>query len=88
MRKIGRFIVDNHCHITTLYQTESGEEPGPGEVIPYDNSAFTLHDMETYGVDMAVLLPSFLNTTNESQAKLVKNSQINSGLAAAIRRQD
>ena len=72
MRKIGRFIVDNHCHITTLYQTESGEEPGPGEVIPYDNSAFTLHDMETYGVDMAVLLPSFLNTTNESQAKLVK----------------
>jgi Tat protein secretion system quality control protein TatD with DNase activity len=72
MRNIARFVVDNHCHITTLYQPVEGERGEKGEVIPYDNSALTLYDMERYGVDMAVLLPSFLGTTNESQAKLVK----------------
>jgi len=72
MRNIARFVVDNHCHITTLYQPEEGELGKKMVVKPYDNSALTLYDMERYGVDMAVLLPSFLGTTNESQAKLVK----------------
>jgi hypothetical protein len=79
---IARFVVDTHCHITTLYQpaTEAGwekveEEEWTGlqdELQPFDNSALTLYDMERYGVDMAVLLPSIPGTLNETQAKLVK----------------
>lgn len=82
MRSIARFIVDTHCHITTLYQpaTEEGWEKVAQcewsgleyELEPFDNSALTLYDMDRYGVDMAILLPSIPGTTNESQAKLVK----------------
>lgn len=82
MRSIARFIVDTHCHITTLYQpaTEEGWEKVEQcewsgleyELEPFDNSFLTMYDMERYGIDMAVLLPSIPGTTNESQAKLVK----------------
>lgn len=82
MRSIARFIVDTHCHITTLYQpaTEEGwsraeQSDWSGlelELEPFDNSPLTLYDMDRYGVDMAILLPSIPGTTNESQAKLVK----------------
>ena len=82
MRNIARFVVDTHCHISTLYQpgteegwekVERGEWNGlQDELEPYDNSALTIYDMDRYGVDMAVLLPSIPGTTNEGQAKLVK----------------
>lgn len=82
MRSIARFIVDTHCHITTLYQpaTEEGWEKVEQcewsgleyELEPFDNSFLTMYDMDRYGVDMAILLPSIPGTTNESQAKLVK----------------
>ena len=82
MRNIARFVVDTHCHITTLYQpaTEEGWKKVEQcdwsglelELEPFDNSALTMYDMERYGVDMAILLPSIPGTTNESQAKLVK----------------
>lgn len=82
MRNIARFVVDTHCHITTLYQPATQEgwdkveaEEWSGleyELDPFDNSALTLYDMDRYGVDMAILLPSIPGTTNESQAKLVK----------------
>lgn len=82
MRKMARFVVDTHCHITTLYQpaTQEGwdkvdKDEWCGlefELEPFDNSPLTLYDMENYGVDMAILLPSIPGTTNESQAKLVK----------------
>ncbi len=81
-RSIARYIVDTHCHITTLYQpatdegwemVERGEWTGlDAEVKPFDNCFLTLYDMDRYGVDMAVLLPSIPGTTNESQARLVK----------------
>jgi hypothetical protein len=81
-RSIARYVVDTHCHITTLYQpaTDAGwemveQEEWTGlhaEVQPFDNSALTLYDMDRYGVDMAVLLPSIPGTTNESQAKLAQ----------------
>ena len=81
-RSIARFVVDTHCHITTLYQpaTEAGwerveREEWNGlrdELQPFDNSSLTLYDMDRYGVDMAVLLPSIPGTLNETQAKLVK----------------
>jgi predicted TIM-barrel fold metal-dependent hydrolase len=41
-----------------------------GEVEIFDNSPLTLYDMEIYGVDMMVLMPSMVGTTNESQVKL------------------
>jgi predicted TIM-barrel fold metal-dependent hydrolase len=82
MRNIARFVVDTHCHITSLYQpadqkgwdkVDAEEWNGlADEISIFDNSPLTLYDMDRYGVDMAVLLPSIIGTTNESQAKLVK----------------
>jgi predicted TIM-barrel fold metal-dependent hydrolase len=82
MRSIARFIVDTHCHITTLYQpgTEEGWEMVERnewnglehELEPFDNCFLTMYDMDRYGVDMAILLPSIPGTLNETQAKLVK----------------
>jgi hypothetical protein len=64
MRAAGRFVVDTHGHITTLYQPATaveGEWDGlSGEVEPYDNSALTLYDMDRYGVDMLLLKPSMV----------------------------
>lgn len=77
MRAAGRFVVDTHGHITTLYQPASGEA-GPdwgglqGEVAPFDNSALTLYDMDRYGIDMLLLKPSVPGTTNEAQLALVE----------------
>ena len=79
---IARFIVDTHCHITTLYQpgTPEGWEKVErcewtglrDELAPFDNCFLTMYDMDRYGVDMAILLPSIPGTLNETQAKLVK----------------
>ena len=72
--KAARFVVDTHTHISTLYK---GYPPPKGwkwrhaHVETYDNSALTLYDMETYGVNMCRLLPSWIGTTNEMQAMLV-----------------
>jgi hypothetical protein len=41
------------------------------ELEPFDNSALALYDMGRYGVDMGVLLPSIIGTTNEFQAMIV-----------------
>ena len=83
MPKMGRFVVETHGHITTLYQsaTQLPDDaewdglpmaPGSGEVEVVDNSALALYDMECYGVDMMLLYPSMVGTTNESQLKLVE----------------
>ena len=78
-----RFVVDTHTHITTLYQPKGhkGLLPpdkmkdwvglGGGEIEPFDNSPLCLYDMERYGIDMCLLKPSVLGTTNEMQAMLV-----------------
>ncbi len=81
MRNIARFVVDTHCHISTLYQPK-GEESHKlfaegrwnglnGYIEGFDNSDFTVRDMDRYGVDMAVLLPSMLGCTNEAQIKIM-----------------
>ncbi|MFC1909359.1 amidohydrolase family protein [Chloroflexota bacterium] len=77
----GRFVIDNHVHITTLYKPKGAkslelEAKGlwnglNGEVEPFDNSPLTLYDMERYGIDMCLLKPSVVGTTNEAQAALV-----------------
>ncbi len=83
MRSPARFVVDTHTHITTLYQPkgQKGLLPpdklgdwrglGGGEVEPFDNSPLCLYDMERYGIDMCLLKPSVVGTTNEMQAALV-----------------
>ena len=82
MRSIARFSVDTHMHLTTLYQPagershqvrKEGKWTGlTWEVEPYDNSSLALYDMDRYGIDMGVLLPSVVGTTNESQVRLVE----------------
>lgn len=81
MRNIARFVVDTHSHISTLYQPEGehslqleaeGRWNGMnGRCAVYDNSDFAIADMDRYGVDIAVLLPSMIGTTNESQIKIM-----------------
>jgi predicted TIM-barrel fold metal-dependent hydrolase len=82
MRAAGRFVVEVHAHITTLYKPKGDNAtddwdglpmtPEQGEVAHYDNSAMTLYDMERYGVDMCLLKPSMTGTTNDFHAELVK----------------
>jgi len=81
MRYEARFVVDPHVHITTLYQpagekslelARQGRWMGlNGEVEPFDNSPLCLYEMERYGIDMCLLKPSVIGTTNEAQAALV-----------------
>lgn len=81
MTKEARFVVDTHAHITTLYQpagkkslelARQGRWNGlNGELEPFDNSPLCLYDMDCYGVDMCILKPSIIGSTNEMQAMLV-----------------
>ena len=76
-----RLVIETHAHITTLYKPagpksmkllEKGDWTGlNGEVEPYENTAICFYDMERYGVDMCLLKPSMIGTTNEGQAALV-----------------
>ena len=82
MRYEARFVVDPHTHITTLYKPAGAKSLDlaakglwtglNGEVEPFDNSPLCLYDMERYGVDMCLLKPSMIGTTNEAQAALVE----------------
>ncbi len=74
--------METHGHITTLYDSVGDDPspegwtglpmaPGDGEVEHVDNSGLTLWDMERYGVDMVLLYPSMIGTTNEGQLELV-----------------
>lgn len=81
MRNIARFVVDTHAHISTLYQPkgeasmkmrEQGKWNGMiGEVEAFDNTDLAIYDMDRFGVDMAILLPSMAGTYNETQVKLM-----------------
>ena len=76
-----RLVIETHAHITTLYKPagpksmellEKGDWTGlNGEVEPYENTGICFYDMERYGVDMCLLKPSMIGTTNEAQAALV-----------------
>lgn len=76
--------MDAHVHITTLYKprgmTRGWDFPDKWTPVfkwvqvdcePFDNSALCLHEMERYGIDLCILLPSVTGTTNEMQAMLV-----------------
>lgn len=85
--KAGRFIVDTHVHVQRFAAGPSLKESGVlattggaqwealGEalldLVPYDNSARLLADMECYDVDACVLLPAF-GMNNDINAELVE----------------
>ncbi|MCC6947280.1 MAG: amidohydrolase family protein [Bradyrhizobiaceae bacterium] len=86
--KIGRFVVDTHVHAQRhaagdrLRQRAATDNQNDARytdlshemrhLIAYDNSPRLKFDMETYGVDMCVLLPSF-GMTNEINLEIVRN---------------
>ena len=72
--KIGRFVVDGHIHCgkKDCAKADSKQAGIQAEVESVDNSDMALYDMDAYGVDMGVLLPSFTGTTNEMYASIVR----------------
>ena len=71
MRYEARFVVETHAHLTTLYKPkEPIGHAHETEVETFDNSPMCLYDMDRYGVDMVLLKPSAIGTTNEAQADL------------------
>jgi hypothetical protein len=83
--KAGRFVVDTHVHAQRFAAgaaASGGADNEPGSLnygdlarvirhlVAYDNSARLLYDMETYQVDMCVLLPAF-GMSNELNAEIV-----------------
>ncbi|MTI58620.1 MAG: hypothetical protein FH762_01300 [Firmicutes bacterium] len=72
--KIGRFVVDGHIHCgkKDSAKDDSKLKGVQAEVEAVDNSDMALYDMEAYGVDMGILLPSFTGTTNELYANIAK----------------
>ena len=82
MSKMGRFVVETHGHISTLYDSIGDNPqpegwtglpmaPGDGEVEHVENLGLTLWDMDCYGVDMVLLYPSMIGTTNEGLLAIV-----------------
>ena len=75
MTKIGRWVVDCHIHCgkTGRHAPDANPEQGIfAEVLPLDNFDWALFDMDAYGIDMGILLPSFTGTTNEMHAAMVR----------------
>ena len=73
--KIGRWVVDCHIHCgkKDAHSPDAKQEHGLfGEVVESDNSDWALFDMDAYGIDMGILLPSFTGTTNEMHAAIVR----------------
>ena len=72
--KIGRFVIDGHIHCGKKDAAKKDSKTGGiwAEVESVDNSDMIIYDMDTYGVDMGLLLPSFIGTTNEKHMEIVK----------------
>ncbi len=72
--KIGRFVFDGHIHCGKKDEMlATSEKKGIwAEVVGVDNSDMILFDMDVYGVDMGLLLPSMLGTTNTLHKEIVK----------------
>ncbi len=75
MTKIGRWVVDCHIHCGKKDAIAPDGDPDRGifaEVLPVDSSEWAIFDMDAYGIDMGILLPSFTGTTNELYASMVR----------------
>lgn len=76
MTKIGRWVVDCHIHCGKK-DTTSKNATYDGvyrEVESMDNSGEALFDMDAYGVDMGILLPSFIGTHSSEYAAICKRN--------------
>ncbi|MBE6017018.1 MAG: hypothetical protein E7233_05335 [Lachnospiraceae bacterium] len=76
MSKIGRWVVDCHIHCGKK-DTTSKNATYDGvyrEVESMDNSGEALFDMDAYGVDMGILLPSFIGTHSSEYAAICKRN--------------
>ena len=72
--KIGRFVFDGHIHCgkKDAALPDSKISGVHAEVEEVDNSDMILYDMDAYGVDMGMLLPSFTGTSNKGYGNIVK----------------
>ncbi|MFC6724798.1 amidohydrolase family protein [Halobium palmae] len=91
--KLGRFVVETHCHaqrhaarmqgedadygdlaekMTTAVPSEEAEDDD--DVVVYDNSDRLLRDMDTYDVDVCVLLPGVFGFTNEINQEILEEN--------------
>ena len=73
--KIGRFVVDGHIHCGKKDVTAKDSKVAGfnQEVESTDNSKEALYDMQVYGVDMGILLPSFNGTHSEAYAQICED---------------
>jgi len=72
--KMGRFVVDGHIHCGKK-DTAKKDSPIQGVqsvVESVDNSDMALFDMDAYGIDMGILLPSFNGTHSEAYAAICR----------------
>ena len=76
MSKIGRFVVDAHIHCGKKDETSKNTNVDGvyREVEAVDNSGQALFDMDAYGVDMGILLPSFIGTHSDEYAAICKRN--------------
>jgi hypothetical protein len=75
--KIGRFVVDSHIHCGKKDHHDESADPKIGSfgaVEQKDNSDMALFDMDAYGIDMGIMLPSFIGTTNELHVEMVQKN--------------
>ena len=76
MSKIGRWVVDCHIHCGKKDMTSKNANMDGvyREVESTDNSGQALFDMDAYGVDMGILLPSFIGTHSDEYAAMCKRN--------------
>jgi predicted TIM-barrel fold metal-dependent hydrolase len=75
--KIGRFVVDAHIHCgkKDVAKKDSRIKGISAEVESVDNSEQALFDMDAYGIDMGILLPSFIGTHSEEYADMCRKNR-------------
>ena len=72
--KMGRFVVDCHIHPGKKDHADANSriKGVNAQVEEADNSDMILLDMDNYGIDMGIILPSMIGTTNELHAEIVR----------------
>lgn len=76
MSKIGRWVVDAHIHCGKKDETSKNANVDGvyREVEAVDNSGQAIFDMDAYGVDMGILLPSFIGTHSDEYREICRRN--------------
>jgi hypothetical protein len=69
--KMGRFVVDSHVHGQRHAVRFSQNDEDDDGIIVYENSDQLVYNIETYEVDIALLLPAF-SMTDEINVKMLE----------------